>query len=236
MNTQEDKRNYIQNRLYSYHFLNDGLTFILPILMASFFIIFKLNWFQTGLIFAFNALALTLSQIVVGYFTDRYSELLLKIGIFLLGLCSVLIIFSYDFISLLIFATLIGVALGFQHSISYATTSKMFIEGRDIMFGRQGAAGDMGKCVAVFLSALIILVFNWQLALITWSLITFILFIIIIVNFRNIKFEDYYLDKAILDLSLESYEENKPGIFLIEIIVVRFFLLILDDKPAQSST
>ncbi len=224
MSTHKDKRSYIQNRLYSYHFLNDGLTFILPILMASFFITFNLNWFQTGVIFAFNALALTLSQVIVGYFTDRYSEFLLKIGIFLLALASFLIIFSYDFISLLIFATLIGVALGFQHSISYATTSKMFIEERDIMLGRQGAAGDMGKCVAVFLSALIILIFTWQFALITWSLMTFILFIIIIVNFRNVKFEDYYLDQTILDMNLENYEVNKPENSLIGLIIGTYII------------
>jgi predicted MFS family arabinose efflux permease len=192
--------------------------------MASFFITFDLNWFQTGLIFAFNALALTLSQIVVGYFTDKYSEILLKIGIFLLALSSFLIIFSYDFISLLIFAILIGIALGFQHSISYATTSKMFVEERDIMLGRQGAAGDMGKCVAVFLSALIILIFTWQFALITWSLITFGLFIIIFFNFRNIKFEDHYLDNSNLDLNLENYEENKPVKFLIALIIGTYII------------
>lgn len=224
MRTQKNKRKYIQNRLYSYHFLNDGITFILPILMASFFIAFNLNWFQTGLIFAFNALALTLSQIVVGYFTDEYSEFLIKIGIFLLALASFLIIFSFDFISLLIFATLIGIALGFQHSISYATTSKMYLEERDIMLGRQGAAGDMGKCVAVFLSALIILIFTWQFALIIWSVIIFVFFVVIIFNFRKVKFEEYYLDDYNLDLNLESYEVSKPKRFLIGLIIGTYII------------
>jgi len=224
MSTQKDKRKYIQNRLYSYHFLNDGITFILPILMASFFISFHLNWFQTGLIFAFNALALTISQIIVGYFTDKYSEFLIKIGIFLLALASFLFIFSFDFISLLIFATFIGIALGFQHSISYANTSKMYVEERDIMLGRQGAAGDMGKCVAVFLSVIIIIIFTWQFALITWSIITFILFIVIFFNFRKVKFEDYYLDNNNLDLNLENYEENKPEKFLICLIIGTYII------------
>ena len=205
--------------------------------MASFFITFNLNWFQTGLIFVFNALALTISQIVVGYFTDKYSEFLIKIGIFLLALASFLIIFSFDFISLLIFATLIGIALGFQHSISYATTSKMYVEERDIMLGRQGAARDMGKCVAVFLSALIIIILSWQFALITWSVITFILFIIIIINFRNVKFEDYYLDNNNLNLNLESYEENKPEKFLISLIIGTYIIYaeIYEKKSIKSN-
>jgi len=224
MRKQKDKRNYIQKRLYSYHFLNDGITFILPILMAGFFITFHLNWFQTGLIFAFNALALTLSQIVVGYFTDKYSEILLKIGILLLALASFLIIFSYDFISLLIFATLIGIALGFQHSISYATTSKMYIEQRDIMLGRMGAAGDMGKCIAVFLSVIAIIIFTWQLALIIWSLIIFTLFIIIIFNFRKIKFEEFYLDTNNFNLNMDNYEENRPEKFLILLIIATYMI------------
>jgi len=93
MINKEDKRNFIQKRLYTYHFLNDGITFVLPTLMASLFIFFNLNWFQAGLIFAFNALALVVGQIIVGYYTDKHSEILMKVGLFILALSSFLIIF-----------------------------------------------------------------------------------------------------------------------------------------------
>jgi len=100
----------------------------------------------------------------------------------------------------------------------------MYVEERDIMLGRQGAAGDMGKCVAVFLSVIIIIIFTWQFALITWSIITFILFIVIFFNFRKVKFEDYYLDNNNLDLNLENYEENKPEKFLICLIIGTYII------------
>ncbi|MBA7710960.1 hypothetical protein ES703_119910 [subsurface metagenome] len=82
----------------------------------------------------------------------------------------------------------------------------------------------MGKCVAVFLSVIIIIIFTWQFALITWSIITFILFIVIFFNFRKVKFEDYYLDNNNLDLNLENYEENKPEKFLICLIIGTYII------------
>ena len=158
MTDNKDQRSYIQKRLYIYHFINDGITFVLPVLMASLYFEFSLNWFQIGLIFAFNSLATIIFQLIVGYYTDQnVNKFLMLIGLFLLSLSSFLMIFSFNFISLLIFAIFSGIALAFQHSISYATTSRMYQEKKDIMIGRQGAAGDMGKCIAVFSSALILL-------------------------------------------------------------------------------
>jgi FSR family fosmidomycin resistance protein-like MFS transporter len=219
MNKKPDERGFIQKRLYFYHFLNDGITFVLPVLMASFFIAFNLNWFQTGLIFAFNAFSLLLFQIVIGYWTDKYSKKLMIIGLFLLSLSSFLMIFSFNFLSLLIFATFSGFALAFQHSISYSTTSKMYHERQAIMIGRQGAAGDVGKCVAVFTSALIIIFFSsWQIVLLLWSFLTFTLFIVIFSNFRNVIFEDYFNQKEKIN-EIEDLEpninSNKFLIFLI---------------------
>jgi len=71
MINNKGERVYIQRRLYAYHFINDGITFVLPVLMASFYFEFNLNWFQTGLIFAFNSLATIIFQLIVGYYTDQ---------------------------------------------------------------------------------------------------------------------------------------------------------------------
>ncbi|TFG15393.1 MAG: MFS transporter [Promethearchaeota archaeon] len=225
MNKENDKRNYIQNRLYAYHFLNDGITFVLPTLMASLFIIFNLNWFQAGLIFAFNALALVLGQIIVGYYTDKHSELLMKFGLLVLALSSFLIIFSVDFISLLIFATMSGFALGFQHSISYSTTSRMFKDDRDVKIGRQGAAGDIGKCSAVFSSALLIILFlSWQLVLIIWSVGIFIVFLIIVYNFRKIEFRDYFVEIDEPNSNLLSNSQKSTNKTLVALIIISYIL------------
>ncbi len=215
MTSKIGKRAFIQKRLYFYHFLNDGITFVLPTLMVSFFIAFNLNWFQVGLIFGFNALAMIGFQIIIGYYTDKdISEKLMKVGILLLALTSFLMIFSFDFLSLLIFSIFSGIALSFQHSISYATISRMYQENRDVMIGRQGAAGDMGKCVAIFSSALILIIFaSWQLVLLLWSITAFLIFVLISYNLRNIKFKDFFLDTSINITNENNFVKNSEKKF-----------------------
>lgn len=235
MTKEKDYKTFIQKRLYIYHFLNDGMTFVLPTLMVFFFITFKLNWFQMGLVFALNALATVIFQIIVGYWTDKHSEILMKIGLFFLALSSFLMIFSFDFYSLIIFATFSGLALAFQHSISYATTSRLYQEeARDIKIGHQGSAGDLGKCVAVFTSAIMLIIFSsWQIVLLFWSIITFIMFALILYNFNNIKFEDYFINDYDANDNLNDKSDNNTDkllVFLIAscyVFVAAVFTLII---------
>lgn len=226
MKKEKDKRAFLQKNLYSYHFLNDGITFILPTLMASFFILFQLTWFQMGLIFALNSLTTIIFQLIIGYYTDKEKlpKILMLIGLFLLAFSSFLMIFSFDFLSLLVFAVISGIALAFQHSISYATTSRMYKENRDIKIGHQGAAGDLGKCVAVFSSALIILVFaSWQLVLLMWSILALISFLVISFNLRKIKFESFYIDFELINNKTDN-STKKPQKIIIYIILTIFTL------------
>jgi FSR family fosmidomycin resistance protein-like MFS transporter len=233
MNKEKDYKTFIQKRLYAYHFLNDGITFVLPTLMAFFFITFELNWFQTGLIFAFNALAMVIFQIIVGYWTDKHSEILMKFGLFILAISSFLMIFSFDFYSLILFATFSGSALAFQHSISYATTSRLYQgETRDIKIGHQGSAGDSGKCVAVFTSAIMLIIFSsWQIVLLFWSIITLIMFALILYDFKNIKFEDYFLEDENVNLKDRTDNSNDKLLILLitccYIFVSAVFTLII---------
>lgn len=224
----KDERIYIQRRLYAYHFINDGITFVLPVLIASLYFEFNLNWFQTGLIFAFNSLATIIFQLIVGYYTDQNKcKYLMIIGLCLLTLSSLLMIFSFNFVSLLVFATISGIALAFQHSVSYATTSRMYQEKTDIMVGRQGAAGDMGKCIAVFSSALILILFNsWKLVLLIWTLISFLIFIIITFNFRNIAFEEYFNQDDLYNIKLNDRDNQRPRKMIIILIFIIYVLTL----------
>jgi len=227
MEKKFDNRLFVQKRLYAYHFLNDGITFVLPTLMANFYILFQLTWFQMGLIFAFNSLATIVGQLIVGYYTDKnISEFLMKIGVLLLAISSFLMIFSYNFVSLLIFAILSGIALAFQHSIAYATTSRMYYKNQDVMIGRQGAAGDVGKCVAVFSSSLIIIFISWKFVLLSWSILIFVFFIIITHNFRNIKFNDFFMDSELKKDNIEDKDKTKIKLskFVSFIILIVFVL------------
>ena len=223
------KRDFIQKRLYAYHFLNDGITFLLPTLMANFYILFQLTWFQMGLIFAFNLLATIVGQLIVGYYTDKnITEFLMKIGVLLLAISSFLMIFSYNFISLLFFAIFSGIALAFQHSISYATTSRMYYENQDVMIGRQGAAGDVGKCVAVFSSSLIVIFISWKFVLLSWSILIFVFFIIITHNFRNVKFNELFIDSEPKKDNIEDKDKIKLKLSkFVSFIILTVFVLHL---------
>lgn len=231
----KDERSYVQKRLYIYHFINDGITFVLPVLMVSLYFEFNLNWFQIGLIFAFNSLATIIFQLIVGYYTDQTNnKYLMLFGLFLLSLSSLLMIISFDFVSLLIFATMSGIALAFQHSIAYATTSRMYQERTDIMIGRQGAAGDLGKCIAVFSSALLLIFFSsWKLVLLTWAFICLLIFMVITINLRNITFEEYFNHDSVNDINLTNRAEKRPPkmiillIFLIYILFLAIYSLLI---------
>ena len=235
MNDHKDERFYVQKRLYIYHFINDGITFVLPVLMVSLYFEFNLNWFQIGLIFAFNSLATIIFQLIVGYYTDQTNnKYLMLFGLFLLSLSSLLMIISFDFVSLLIFATISGIALAFQHSIAYATTSRMYQERKDIMIGHQGAAGDLGKCIAVFSSALLLIFFSsWKLVLLTWAFICLLIFIVITINLRNITFEEYFNHDSVNDINLTNRAEKEPQkmiillIFLIYILFLAIYSLLI---------
>jgi len=223
-----DGRSYIQRRLYAYHFINDGITFVLPVLMATLYFEFNLNWFQTGLIFAFNSLATIIFQLIVGYYTDKnINKFLVLIGLLILTISCFLMIFSFNFESLLIFAIISGIALGFQHSVSYATTSRIYLDKKDIMIGRQGAAGDLGKCIVVFSSAFVLIILNsWKLVLLIWAFISLLVLIIIAFNFRNIIFEDYF-NQEMLDLSnLGNKNNQKPQNFIVVLIFIIFILFL----------
>ena len=226
----KDGRSYVQKRLYTYHFLNDGITFVLPVLMISLYLEFHLNWFQIGLIFAFNSLATIIFQLIIGYFTDQNkNKILMLCGLFLLSISSFLMIISFDFVSLLIFAIISGIALGFQHSIAYATTSRMYQERIDIMIGRQGAAGDLGKCIAVFSTALLLIFFNsWKLVLLIWAFICLLLFIVFTINLRNISFEKYFNNDSLNESNRTNNVEKelrKKLVILVFIIYILFLAI-----------
>ncbi|MFX1443151.1 MAG: MFS transporter [Promethearchaeota archaeon] len=224
----KDERSYLQKRLYIYHFINDGITFVLPVLMVSLYFEFNLDWFQIGLIFAFNSLATIIFQLIVGYFTDQNNnKILMLCGLFLLSLSSFLMIISFDFVSLLIFAIISGIALSFQHSISYATTSRMYQEKSDIMIGRQGAAGDLGKCIAVFSSALLLIIFSsWKLVLLTWAFICLLIFIVITINLRNITFEEYFNHDNVNEINVTNKVEKELRKMLIILVFIIFILFL----------
>lgn len=57
-----------------YHFINDAIVFLIPSLMATFYDMFGLNFFQTSIIFATNTGTIILMQFINGSFADKNKE------------------------------------------------------------------------------------------------------------------------------------------------------------------
>lgn len=156
-----------------YHFINDAIVFLIPSLMATFYEMFELNFFQTSLIFASNTGMIVIMQFINGNFADHNKEkILYYIGIFSLILSTILIIFSTNFTTLLLFAIFNGFGLGYIHSIIYVSVTKLYSEHREIKIGEMGSWGDGGKLVGIMSSAILLGLgaTNWKLILICWAI------------------------------------------------------------------
>ncbi|MEX2682616.1 MAG: MFS transporter [Candidatus Sigynarchaeota archaeon] len=163
----------VLNACYAYHFLNDAITFVLPTVMVLLFKDFRLNWLESGVIFAMNLLAMILFQLVMGYYSDIVDQKnIMLAGMALLGVSTLLMAMSFDFSSLLIYAILLGLGLGIQHASSYSISARIMTE----KVNRQAAFGDFGKGTAIVCSTLLLFFLPgdvaWRGSFVAWGIAT----------------------------------------------------------------
>jgi len=181
------EKTVVLNSCYAYHFLNDAITFVLPTIMVLLFKDFELNWLESGLIFAMNLLAMILFQLVIGYYSDIVDQKSIMLaGMVLLGVSTLLMAMAFDFMSLLIYAILLGLGLGIQHASSYSVSARILTE----KVNRQAAFGDFGKGTAI-VSSTILLFFlpgdvAWRGSFVAWGIAT--LMAAMVVAFRLKRF------------------------------------------------
>lgn len=171
---------------YAYHFFNDGITFILPTVMGLLFRRFELNWFEAGIVYAINLLSTIIFQLIMGYFSDTVDQKkIMFVGMALLGTSTVLMVFSVDFYSLLLYGTILGLGLGIQHASSYSISSRI----KNEKVNRQSAAGDAGKAGAILVSTLLVFFLNndlaWQIPFLTWGTGTIVMLLVDVIRLRN---------------------------------------------------
>ncbi len=172
----QGERRTLLHLCYGYHVANDGVTFILPTAMGLLFIQFNMNWIETGTVFAVNLLVTIFIQLVMGYYSDVGNQRRVMLaGMLSLGASTLLMVFSTDFLSLLLFATFLGVGLGTQHASSYSISSRIMNE----KVNRQAAFGDLGKGLAILSSTLLIFFLDrdisWRLSFLAWGLFALVL-------------------------------------------------------------
>jgi FSR family fosmidomycin resistance protein-like MFS transporter len=163
----------VLNSCYAYHFLNDGITFVLPTVMVLLFNKFGLTWLESGTVFSMNLLSTIVFQMIMGYYSDILDQKkIMLVGMILLGTSTLLMALSFNLSSLLIFATMLGLGLGIQHASSYSISARIMTE----KVNRQSAFGDAGKGIAILASTMLLFFMpgdaSWRGAFIIWGVTT----------------------------------------------------------------
>ncbi len=218
-------KNHVYWALNYYHFVNDGIVFLIPIITAIYFQKFQLSYTEISILFTIHTLFVVMTQIVVGKLVDLNHEALVYIiGSIFTSISTFTLLFPRDFLSLFILVVFNGIGLGFVHSILYVNGAKLFPTNRERKMAIQGAMGDFGKVVAVF-STIIIDFLNpelWPLTLIIWGILAVGIIIFGIIVMPNFSFST--LNKA-AEAQLNDSSNQRAG--TIKALLSRELILLI---------
>lgn len=156
----------------AFHFLDDGFTdsiyLLLPFIAAE----LHLSFSEVGLLKGFFSASMSLFQFPLSLLGERIGELtVIASGTF--GLAGGYLLLSTAYTFPAIFISLIlakGMAAG-QHGLGSSVLSRIFEDsGRRAAMGTYNFSGDMGKVCLPFIAALMINLWGWRPAIFTLSL------------------------------------------------------------------
>jgi len=163
------------------HFANDAPVILLPAVLPIVIVEFNLSYAASGAVIAVSALSMTALQAVTGYVADRVNRItFLFAGLATVGVGTILVSLSSDYVQLLAFQCLVGVGASVYHPIGYSLVSDM-VESRKRgkALGLGSAAGDMAVPIAFASSGFLAFVLGWRNIFRLWSLITVIIAVIV---------------------------------------------------------
>lgn len=213
MNDRDAHRYYWA--LNFYHFVNDAINFMLPTLMRSFYREFSLNYTQTSLVFALNLAMIILGQLMNGYLMDQHHEKqLYYVGLGIMSGSTIILLYSTNFLSLLIFAMINGFGLSFLHPMIYGIGAKLYPTQRSEKMAIQGSMGDLGKLIGI-ISSSTILALNpngWKIPIMIWGSLSIGLFLVASVYLKTVDFSSLKTEneEKIKDIgNQEKLKKNK---------------------------
>ena len=149
------------------HFVHDGFSEILYVLLPVWAAEFSLSLWQVGLIRTAYTGGMAAFQIPAGLLAERFGERrLLMLGT-LVTACAFVVVASVaaSFVPLLLLLTLAGVGSGVQHPLSSSVVAKAYEDGpRRAALGTYNFAGDMGKVSSAALIGLVAAFAGWRIA------------------------------------------------------------------------
>ncbi len=148
------------------HFIHDGFSDILYVLLPLWASEFRLSFAQVGLLKTAFSGGMAAFQIPAGILAERWGEKRLLAGGTAVIALSFLVLGSADGFGLLfVILLLAGLASGVQHPLSSSLVSKAYETGaRRVALGTYNFSGDLGKVTVPALAAFATAWFGWRWA------------------------------------------------------------------------
>ncbi len=148
------------------HFLHDGFSDVVYVLLPVWAAEFRLTFAQVGLLRTAYSGGMASFQVPAGILAERWGERgLLAAGTAVTALGFVMLGFAGGFASLLLFLLMAGLGSGVQHPLSSSLVSKAYETGpRRAALGTFNFSGDLGKVTVPALIALASAVVGWRRA------------------------------------------------------------------------
>ena len=146
------------------HFVHDGLTDTIYVLLPLWASAFGLSHAQVGLLKACMTVGLAGLQVPAGYLAERYGERnVLILGTALSGVAFTGLALANGVFGLAVFLFIVGVGASTQHPLASALVSKAFENGRRrAALGTYNFCGDLGKIAMPAGVAGIAALYGWQ--------------------------------------------------------------------------
>ena len=165
----KSERNKKARSLFSFcafHFIDDGFTDSLYLLLPFIAAEMDLNFGQVGFLKGVFSGSMALFQVPLSLLGERIGELtVIAAGTFGLAGGFLLLGWAHSFPAILVSLILAKAMGGGQHGLSSSLLSRVFeISGRRVAMGTFNFSGDMGKVCFPFLLALMINLWGWRQA------------------------------------------------------------------------
>ncbi len=166
------------------HFVHDGFSEILYVLLPVWAGEFRLSLWQVGFIRTAYTGGMAAFQIPAGLLAERFGERrLLMLGTLVTACTFIAVAAAGDgFLPLLLLLTLGGLGSGVQHPLSSSVVAKAYEDGpRRAALGTYNFAGDIGKVSSAALIGLVAAIAGWRVAASGYGLVGIAAAVILVV-------------------------------------------------------
>ncbi|MGH6942643.1 MAG: MFS transporter [Geminicoccaceae bacterium] len=155
------------------HFLHDGFSDVIYLLLPLWHAEFGLSLAATGVLKSCYSGALAACQVPAGLLAERFGErALLVLGTVVTGLGFVTLGLAGGFFALALVLIVAGAGSGAQHPLNATVVAAAYPErGRRAALGIYNFSGDLGKVAVPLAAALVITSFGWRAATAGYGLI-----------------------------------------------------------------